>query len=77
MKIYKINANSNFSELCATIKPQNFGANLMQKKSILNYFLLRDISSPAANILKQDALSVGAELITNENVILAKARTRF
>ena len=70
MKIYKINANSNFNELCATIKPQNFGANLMQKKSTLNYFLLRDISSPAANILKQDALSVGAELITNENVIL-------
>ena len=70
MKIYKINANSNFNELCATIKPQNFGANLMQKKSILNYFLLHDISSPAANILKQDALSVGAELITNENVIL-------
>ena len=70
MKIYKINANSNFNELCATIKPQNFGANLMRKKSTLNYFLLRDISSPAANILKQDALSVGAELITNENVIL-------
>ena len=32
MKIYKINANSNFNELCATIKPQNFGAKKINSK---------------------------------------------
>lgn len=70
MKIYKINVKSDFGELCKYIAPRKIGEKIMQKKSEIHFFLLRDIKSPAANILKQDALSIGAELVTSENVIM-------
>ena len=47
----------------------------MKKKSAINFFLIKDLRSPAANILKQDALSVGAELVTNRDVILGGANS--
>lgn len=70
MKFYKIDTNSDFNELCKIISPSKAGQVIMHKKSKLNFFFIKDISAPAANILKQDALSVGAELVTNKNVIL-------
>jgi len=70
MKIFKINSDTNFDELCKIIKPSNSGKTIMKQKSNLNFYLLKDVRSPAANILKQDALSVGAELVSNKNTIL-------
>jgi len=72
MKIYKISANSDFHEICAKIGPQKTGEKIMAKKSNLHYFYLRELRSPAANILKQDALSVGAELVCGEKAILGE-----
>ena len=42
----------------------------MQEKACLHFIFIENISSPAANILKQDALSIGAELVTNEEIII-------
>ena len=70
MKYFKINIDTNFDEICKFIAPSNEGRAMMRKKSNFNFFLLKDIRSPAANILKQDALSVGADLVTNKNTIL-------
>ena len=70
MKIYKINSNTDFNELCKHIKPHKMGQKIMQEKAKIHFFLLKDLSSPAANILKQDALSVGAELLTHNDTIL-------
>ncbi|WP_297940215.1 dihydropteroate synthase [uncultured Campylobacter sp.] len=70
MKIFKINPQTDFNEICEIIRPSDEGRNLMKKKSSINFFLIKDLRSPAANILKQDALSVGAELVTNRDVIL-------
>ena len=70
MKIFKINPQTGFNEICEIIRPSDEGRNLMKKKSAINFFLIKDLRSPAANILKQDALSVGAELVTNRDVIL-------
>ncbi len=72
MKIYKINANTDFNELCKHIKPHKIGQKMMSEKSKIHFFLLKDISSPAANILKQDALSVGAELVSHKDTILGQ-----
>ena len=72
MKIFKINADTDFNALCDDIKPQITGQKIMQKKSNLHFFYLKDIKAPAANILKQDALSVGAELVCNDSVILGQ-----
>ena len=46
------------------------GQKIMQEKANIHFFLLKDLSAPAANILKQDALSVGAELLTHNDTIL-------
>lgn len=70
MQIFKINSESDFKELCLNIKPHKVGQSIMSKKTKLHFFYIKDIKSAAANILKQDALRVGAELVSNENVIL-------
>ncbi|WP_069638013.1 dihydropteroate synthase [Campylobacter pinnipediorum] len=72
MTIYKINKESNFDEICKQISPSLSGQDMMKKKSNINFFFIKNIKSPAANILKQDALSVGAELVTNKNTIFGK-----
>lgn len=70
MKFFKINIDTDFDEICKFIAPSAHGQAIMKQKANLNFFLLKDIRSPAANILKQDALSIGAELATNKNTIL-------
>lgn len=72
MKIYKINNKSNFDEICKAISPSPAGVKLMREKSEINFIFIDEIKTPAANILKQDALSVGAELVTHSDTILGK-----
>ncbi|MCI6989089.1 MAG: dihydropteroate synthase [Campylobacter sp.] len=69
MRIFKINNDTNFDEICKFIKPHKFGINLMKQKTSLNFIYIKDIKAPAANILKQDALSLGAELVCANSVI--------
>lgn len=45
------------------------GIDIMQKKSMFYTFMIKSLSSPAANILKQEALAAGAELATAWSVI--------
>ena len=73
MKIFKISNTSDFSELCGIIKPQKHGQEIMKAKAKLNYIFLKNIKNPAANILKQDALSIGAELVSTHSAILGGA----
>ncbi len=72
MKIYKINNKSNFDEICKAISSSPAGVKLMREKSEINFIFIDEIKTPAANILKQDALSVGAELVTHSDTILGK-----
>lgn len=69
MKIFKIDASSGFDEICSTIKPQIAGLKIMKNKSSLHFFYIKDIKRVAANILKQDALSLGAELICSKDSV--------
>lgn len=48
------------------------GVSIMAKKMELLYFFIKDLKTPAANILKQDALSIGAELAVPSGVILCE-----
>ncbi|MCD8213735.1 MAG: dihydropteroate synthase [Campylobacter sp.] len=72
MKFYKINDDSDFGAVCKAISPSVAGLSLMAKKSHINFIFIDGIGSPAANILKQDALSVGAELVTHKDTILGR-----
>lgn len=69
MKFYEINPNTDFSELASFIGASNAGAKIMEQKSDIKFIMIKQISAAAANILKQDALSVGADLITHKNTI--------
>lgn len=72
MKIFKIDNKTNFNEICKFIKPEKIGEKLMKKKTSLNFFFIKDLKDPAANILKQDALSIGAELVCQRSAILGQ-----
>ncbi|ELU7404343.1 dihydropteroate synthase [Campylobacter jejuni] len=72
MKFFKINPNTDFNLLCSLINPHKMGQKIMSEKTKTHFIFIKDISTPAANILKQDALRVGAELITHKEVITAK-----
>ncbi|EAJ1792067.1 dihydropteroate synthase [Campylobacter jejuni] len=72
MKFFKINPNTDFNLLCSFINPHKMGQKIMSEKTKIHFIFIKDISTPAANILKQDALRIGAELITHKEVITAK-----
>jgi len=72
MHIYKL---GNISDKKATLKAlgvQSGGVSIMAKKMELFCFYIKDLKTPAANILKQDALSIGADLAVPGGVILCE-----
>lgn len=48
------------------------GVSIMAKKMQTLCFFIKDLKTPAANILKQDALSIGADLAVPSGVILCE-----
>jgi len=68
MKIKKININ-NFKDTFIKLGADEVGAKIMAKKAKNYFFYISDLKTPAANILKQDALSVGAELVVPQDAI--------
>ncbi len=69
MKIYQLNKIKNKKEFLKKLKVHGGGVPIMAKKMELLYFQIKDLKTPAVNILKQDALSIGAELATPSGVI--------
>ncbi len=65
--IYKLSNEIDIAKLFDTIGVDKVGSTIMVKKAKLNLFCLKNISTKAANILKQDALSIGAELATSRH----------
>jgi len=61
MRIYKID-NIDIEKEMKKLNVDKAGITIMKKKAYLNFFYIKDIYCGAANILKQDALSIGAEL---------------
>ena len=72
MKIYQINNIKNKTNFLKNLKVHGGGVSIMAKKMELLIFYIKDLKTPAVNILKQDALSVGAELATPSGVILCE-----
>ncbi len=62
MKIYKLNSDIDLAKLLQKLNVDKPGIEIMQKKHSVLIFYIKEISCAAANILKQDALSIGAEL---------------
>ncbi len=68
MYIYQVSIKEP-KEFLKKLNVQGGGVSIMAKKMELLTFFIKDLRSPAANILKQDALSIGAELAVPSGVI--------
>ena len=62
MRIYKLNKDINLEKVFKKIGVDRVGIEIMKKKHSCHIFYIKEITCGAANILKQDALSIGAEL---------------
>ena len=72
MKFYKLNSNSDVKSLFQNLGVIKEGSAILEQKSHLNFIYIKDLKSPAANILKQDALSIGADLAVPKETITCK-----
>jgi dihydropteroate synthase len=62
MQIYKLSKSVDLKKVMKELNVDSAGISIMGKKSTLNFFYIKNIYCGASNILKQDALSIGAEL---------------
>ena len=74
MDIYKITTND-FKKLYKDLGTESIGAKILAKKSNINTIYIKDLHTGAANILKQDALSIGADLAVPRGTILNTTKT--
>ena len=75
MHIYKLGNIADKKNALKTLGVESGGVGIMAKKMELLTFFLKDLKTPAANILKQDALSIGADLAVPSGVILCEKET--
>ena len=71
MDIYKISLND-ANNFLTNLNCDKGGVKIMSKKTKVHTILIKELHVGAANILKQDALSIGADLAVPEGVIVAK-----
>ena len=72
MYIYKLGNITDKKSTLKSLGVESGGVGIMAKKMELMYFFIKDLKTPAANILKQDALSIGADLAVPGGVILCE-----
>jgi dihydropteroate synthase len=71
IQIYKI-SNGEISEYFKALDVDESGIKILEKKSVLHHLYIQGLKVGAANILKQDALSVGADLAVPRGTIIAQ-----
>ncbi len=74
MKAYKISQETPLKKLFEKLGVTKEGSKILQKKAKTNLIYIKDIKSPAANILKQDALSIGVDLAVPKNCVTCRAQ---
>ncbi len=72
MHIYQLGNIKDKKAVLKALGVESGGVSIMAKKMELFYFFIKDLKTPAANILKQDALSIGADLAVPGGVILCE-----
>jgi len=73
--MYKLGSMIDKKAVLKILDVESGGVGIMAKKMELLYFFIKDLKTPAANILKQDALSIGADLAVPSGVILCEEPT--
>ncbi|MCW8821008.1 MAG: dihydropteroate synthase [Sulfurovum sp.] len=75
MKLYQLGHIEDKKTALNALGVESGGVSIMAKKMELLCFFIKDLKTPAANILKQDALSIGADLAVPGGVILCEKPT--
>ena len=75
MRIYRIGEPYEKRDFLKRLGVESGGVAIMAKKMEMFYVFIGDLKTPAANILKQDALSIGAELAVPGGVITCEKPT--
>ncbi|OCL85068.1 dihydropteroate synthase [Arcobacter porcinus] len=71
MNIYKLNLEK-IDDFLKNLDCDIGGVKIMSKKAKIHTLFIKNLHVGAANILKQDALSIGADLAVPEGVVIAK-----
>lgn len=69
MDIYRLGDIYDPKVLLRSLGVESGGVAIMANKMELFYILIKDLKAPAVNILKQDALSIGADLAVPSGVV--------
>ena len=72
MRIYEISKPQDVTAYLKELGVEGGGIKIMAKKAELVFVKIKELKTPAVNILKQDALSVGAELAVPSGVIICE-----
>jgi len=72
MNIYEISKPNDVASYLQELGVESGGIKIMAKKAELIFVKIKELKTPAVNILKQDALSVGAELAVPSGVIICE-----
>ncbi|WP_041957826.1 dihydropteroate synthase [Sulfurospirillum arsenophilum] len=72
MKLCKLSSKSDIKALFQALHVTKEGSAILEQKAHLNFIYIKDLKTPAANILKQDALSIGADLAVPKDTITCK-----
>jgi len=70
VKIYRIDKPTDIKLALKLLGSDKGGIAIMSKKMDTHLFVIKEISEGAANILKQDALAIGAELAVPTGVVI-------
>jgi len=76
MRVFEIAKPNHFKEFLNKLNLDRGGVEIISNKMELIYIYIKDLKTPAINILKQDALSVGAEVAAPSGVITC-AKEKF
>jgi dihydropteroate synthase len=71
----RVDSRSDFEKLCLKVGSTKEGIAIMKEKSSLYYFYINSLKTPACNILKQELLSIGAEVAVGRGVINCASKT--
>jgi dihydropteroate synthase len=69
MCLYKISNDIFLDKFLEKLGTTKEGSKILCNKSNIGFFYIKDLRTPAANILKQDALSIGADLAVPKNCV--------
>ena len=73
MQVEHLSSRTDISALLERLDVDAGGRKILASKAELHFILIRDLHVGAANILKQDALSVGADVAVPKGTVLAQS----